>query len=94
MIIASLQTAKQLTPELQNIIIRAIQISLENLSIDETAKIFAIVSRYASMGSEGDNKETKEFIQLKNEVTKHLSTKSRDMKMQDMLYLCMPLAAE
>jgi hypothetical protein len=48
MIIGSFQSSGHLTPELQNLILNKITQNLDSLAIDEVAKLFATISRYAS----------------------------------------------
>eukprot|EP00347_Sterkiella_histriomuscorum_P023236 403335430 len=92
MIVASLQTANKLTQDIQHSFMRVIQQSLVNFSMEEIAKIFATVSRYAQIGE--SNEESSQFIQLKQELARHLLNQISKLDVNDMLVLCMPLAAE
>lgn len=48
MIFASFHAVKQMTPDIENLIMRKVSENLTQLSIDELAKLFSIISRYAS----------------------------------------------
>lgn len=49
MIIAAFQASGNLTQELQNLILGKVVQSLQSLSIEELAKLFATISRYGSV---------------------------------------------
>jgi hypothetical protein len=49
MIIAAFQASGNLSQELQNLILGKVTQSLQSLSIEELAKLFATISRYASV---------------------------------------------
>lgn len=49
MIIAAFQASGNLSQELQNLILGKVAQSLQSLSIEELAKLFATISRYASV---------------------------------------------
>jgi hypothetical protein len=67
--------------------------SLQTLSIDELAKLFATISRYASV-EEQSGKESPQFAALKQEVAKHLEEKATMLSFEDMIQWSLPLAAE
>lgn len=75
MIIASFHSSQHLTPELQTLILRKVHENLQTLNIDEIAKLFATISRYASL-EEASGQESKQFSKLKQDVAKHLESKS------------------
>lgn len=67
--------------------------NLPQMNIDELAKIFATISRYASTEEEG-GQESIQFAKLKSEVAKNLEGKSYQLTLDDMLQWSIPLAAE
>lgn len=66
---------------------------MQSLQIHELAKLFTIISRYASVESRS-GKESEQFIKLKEEVAKHVEDKASAMQFEDMLQWSLPLAAE
>jgi hypothetical protein len=67
--------------------------SLQTLSIDELAKLFATISRYASV-EEQSGKESPQFAALKQEVAKHLEEKATMLSFEDMIQWSLPLGTQ
>ncbi|TNV82727.1 hypothetical protein FGO68_gene13221 [Halteria grandinella] len=93
MIVASFHAAGQMQPDLQNLILKKVTENLQSLSIDELAKLFTTISRYASQ-EDGTGQQSPQFQLLKKEVAKSLDDKSFHLRLSDMIRWSVPLAAE
>lgn len=93
MIIGSFQSSGHLTPELQSLILSKVTEVIQTLAIDEVARLFATISRYASTEQRSGH-ETDQFVKLKEEVAKTVDAKAQAMSLEDMLQWSLPLAAE
>ncbi len=93
MVIGSFQSSGHLTPELQSLILSKVNEVIQSLQIDEVARLFATISRYAST-EQRSGLESEQFLKLKEEVAKTVDSKAQAMRFEDMLQWSLPLAAE
>ena len=75
MIIGSFQSSGHLTPELQTMILSKVIEVIQTLAIDEVARLFATISRYAST-EEKSGQQSQQFLKLKEEVAKTVDAKA------------------